>query len=249
LPAIVRPSRDAATLDDAFSFEVNVKQHVSPLFHLSLPAYTTFTFHNGAHVTQPPYYPQYAQPGSTRPTSVSVLAVLGIIFGAIGVLCSPMALVPYYVNFGPPNPVIDTVKNSPPLFTWTVGGTVLGFILGIVLLSGSIGAWSLKPWARKLLVLYGWAALVLGIFNTLIMTLVVMPKASAGATSGMAHTQATAGMIGGIVGGVLALALPLCMIIFMTRPHVKEAFENAAEPNLPPQPQYSPPPPGTPPVI
>ena len=68
-------------------------------------------------MTQPPtFYPQYPMPpaynANVRPTSVTVLAVLGIIFGAMRTLCTPLGVVPLLISGGPPNAVIDTYKHG-----------------------------------------------------------------------------------------------------------------------------------------
>src|SRR5947208_2777359 len=99
-------------------------------------------------------YQGYLPVQNPRPTSVTVMAILGIIFGGLG-LCSPFALIPYFMNFGPPNPFIDAVKNNTFLLDWTMFATLLTFVLAILLLTCSIGALGLKPWARPGLVWYG----------------------------------------------------------------------------------------------
>ena len=67
------------------------------------------------------------EPVAQRPTSITTIAILGIIFGAFGFLCTPASLIPYFVTIPAPpgqasNPatiVLDTIKNDKLLFGWT----------------------------------------------------------------------------------------------------------------------------------
>jgi hypothetical protein len=43
-----------------------------------------------------------------------------------------------------------------------------------------------------------------------------------------------AGMMGGVMGGLIAIAYPIVLIVFMTKRNVREAFDQANEPPVPP---------------
>src|SRR4051812_3812319 len=93
---------------------------------------------------QPPLPIAYAYPEpSLRPTSVTVMAIIGIILGAMGFLCLPLSLIPYFMPMPVPNPVIDGVKNDSFLFGTMIAGIVMGWLLGALLLVGSIAALTL----------------------------------------------------------------------------------------------------------
>src|SRR5262245_4610023 len=87
-----------------------------------------------------------------RPTVVTVFAVIGIIFGSMGFLCTPLALFPYYVQLPKPDPVIDAVKNDSILFGAMIAGLAMNWLLSALVLVGSIGALGLKDWARQILI-------------------------------------------------------------------------------------------------
>ena len=183
-------------------------------------------------MTQPPIQPQYYNPPlpSGRPTSVTVLAIIGIIFGAFGVLCTPLALMPYFVS-GVSHPAIDGIKNDPKLFSWLILSTVIGWVFAVLLLASSIGALSLKKWARQGLVVYGVAAIIMGIIGFIINMMWLFPKmAELQAGTPQARGAMMGGMAGGVIGLVIGLALPILLLYFMTRPHVIAAFENAPQP-------------------
>lgn len=193
---------------------------------------------------QPPYppYPQQPQPlpyggyppPNPRPTSVTVLAIIGIIFAALRILCTPIGLLPFLVPSAP-NPIIDIYRGDPMLMAFLVVAGVLTFLLGVVLLVGSIGALGLKRWARPLLVRYAVLQIALELLAVMLQVALVMPKVSAALGAGPTASQAMAAMIGGIFGGLLALIVPVLLLIFMTRPHVVAAFENPAGAGYPSQ--------------
>lgn len=83
---------------------------------------------------QPPI--EYAAPAfpppPRRPTSVTVLSIIGIILGAMGVICTPLGLIQYFVDFGQPNPVIDAIKENKLAFAWTIGSNILTILLSVV---------------------------------------------------------------------------------------------------------------------
>jgi hypothetical protein len=187
-------------------------------------------------MTANPNYPNYpgppnvpyaaAQPG--RPTSVTVLAILGIIFGALATFCMPFVLIPYLTNIGTPNPAIDAVKNSPALMTWMILATIVGWILGVVEFTCSIGALQLKRWARTGLLAYAWAAIVFGLVGFALNITWVIPKMYAGQRG---QAQAMGGMVGSVCGGFIGLIVPVLILLFFNREHVKEAFEGGRDPS------------------
>src|SRR5438128_303609 len=110
-----------------------------------------------------------AVPGVTRPTSVTALAIIGIIWGGIAVLGGVWGVASYFLPFH--NPVIDKVKENPGLFVFTVVSGLVGLALAVVLLAGSIGALSLKPWARRAMLFWAWADIFLRIVGTAVSVL------------------------------------------------------------------------------
>ena len=176
------------------------------------------------------YVPGYATPGvpvaSPRPTSVTVLAIIGIILGGLGTLCSPFALMPFFMEMpGPKNPVIEAMKDDGTLMGWTVGSTVVGWLMAIVLLSASIAALKLKEWARKTLLVYAVTAFVTGVIGLVFTIAVMNPKMAAAMGNDPAAKSAMAVQtVSTLVGFVVGLILPSFLLFYMTRPHVKAAF-------------------------
>lgn len=196
-------------------------------------------------MTQPPIYPQYPMPPAystnPRPTSVTVLAVLGIIFGAIRTLCTPLGVLPFLVSTAPPNPVIDAYRSDPLMMAVLIGSAIGTMGGGILLLAGSIGALRLHRWARKVLIVYAWIAIVVEVTGDVMGVAYIIPKVGQAVASLPNSAQIMGQMYGAIFGGFIALTLPVLMLVFMNKPNVKAAFEGGgALPPMPPSP-YSPP--------
>lgn len=187
----------------------------------------------------PPFDPiPYASPGfrppDPRPTSVTVIAILAIIWGSLSVL-GLLCTIPQYmgVKFGP-NPVMDGIRNDPTLFGFMMVTMGIGLVLAILLLAGGIGALSLKPSARSMLIWYSVLYLVTGILGLLLNILWINPRMeqvvnqsfqlnpqlnNPGMRAGIRYST-----YGGMCFGLLLLIWPVVVLYFMSRPHVKAAF-------------------------
>jgi predicted RNA-binding Zn-ribbon protein involved in translation (DUF1610 family) len=148
--------------------------------------------------------------GSQRPTAVTVFGILGIVFGGLGLACTPVGLI---ATFAAPT----TLHASSGYMAWLVVSSLIGLAAAGWLLAVGIGLLGLKRWARSGAVAYGWFALIFGVLNTIVSVALLV----SGAVSPPA--EAMAGYIGGTCGGLLGLIFPILLLVFMTRPHVIEA--------------------------
>jgi hypothetical protein len=195
----------------------------------------------------------YPPPGPRRPTSVTVIAIFTIIFGVIGLLGVAFQflqfLVPQAMQFGGPNPVNDLMRTDPVIATWMGVMAGAGGILALMELIGGVGALSLKPWARKALLFYATGAIVAGLAGTVFNVVVMIPKLSQ-IPQNRPEVKMTIQLmpIMTIGGFLIGLILPVCVLIFMTRPKVKAAFAGQAPPGDAYQPAGSYPPAGYPPA-
>jgi hypothetical protein len=159
----------------------------------------------------------------TRPTSVTAIAIIGIVLALMGIVCTPLGALPYFMQFGPPNPMIDMVKDNTLLYAWTMLSLLLGFFLAIALMAGSIGALMLKPWARLTLIAYAGLAMAFGLVGAIVQFAVMMPMART-----LDPAMASGAMIGMSIGGgciCLALLYQASILYVMTRPDVKQLFD------------------------
>lgn len=180
----------------------------------------------------PPGLP-YATPEmpvpSPRPTSVTVLAIIAIVFGSISVLATLCSLFPYLGVQFTPNPVIDATRKDPFLLGYNVASLLLGMVLGAVLLAGGISSLSLRPIGRRLMMGYAVVYLVISIPSTILSLAVIVPRLldhvqNLGSNPQM-KTIITYSAYGGAAMALVFLIWPILILYFMTRPHVKSAFE------------------------
>jgi hypothetical protein len=162
--------------------------------------------------------PDYPGPRE-RPTSVTVIAVLAIVFGGLGLLCTPFSVLRYFTNIGGHSPLVEAVRARPVLLGWTLFASCTGLLFSLVLVIAGIGALSLKRWARILLIAEATASILFGLLNTALTMVAIFPAL---------REMGGPAVIGGLGGGFCALLFGLLVngliLFFMTRPHVKAAF-------------------------
>ena len=189
-----------------------------------------------------PYIPQ----PSPRPTSVTVFAVLGIIFGSLGVLGMLCSIPQYFGLQLAPNPMMDGIRKDPLLLTVTLGSLIVGFVMSVWLLVASIGMLSLKTWARKAMVRYGIVYLVTSILSIILSLSVTNPRmrqvteqsmqSNAQLNTPQMKTIMRYSSYGGVCFAVVFLLWPILIIYFMSKPHVKSAFHEQTGSQVPPTP-------------
>ena len=154
-----------------------------------------------------------------RPTSVTVLGILNIVFGTLNLMCTPFIFIGLFM----PQPEGTPFAMGPGMKAYTAVGAIVGLIASGVLIGTGIGLLKLKDWARRMTSYYGWFALVWGVIGVIING--VMMSSS---LSGMSEAETPAlvgGMIGGMCGGIIGLIYPILLIIYMKRPNVIEACQ------------------------
>jgi hypothetical protein len=150
--------------------------------------------------------------GSKRPMPATVFGILNIIFGGIGLLCSPLSFIGVFASQ-------QLILYAPPFKIWLIIGAVVGIFAGGWLLASGIGLLKLKKWALSGSYIYAWFAIVWGIVGT-----AMNAVALATGMVTMAR-EAMPGFIGGMIGGTVGLVYPILMLVFLKRPHVRQAFE------------------------
>jgi hypothetical protein len=199
-------------------------------------------------MSQPPI--PYATPNipmpSNRPTMLTVLAILGIIFGGLGVLCLGFGDIFNFFTLINPN-MLPATAHQP--YAQKVVGLIMGLIglaLCAVLLIGSIGALNLKPASRRLLV--GWSvADILFDLARLVVALIFLVPATANnpmwqqpaiqnnPNGPQIVTYArVGGIVGAVVGWMFSTAFAVLLYIYYRKPETIAVFEMPPQnPNLP----------------
>lgn len=162
---------------------------------------------------------QLPPPGAVRPTSVTAFGILNIIFGGLGLLCTPVALLPFFL----PAKMQAGAEMGPGMKAYLLVSIVIGFFANILLVSTGIGLLNLKRWARQWSCYYGWFAIVMGVVG---ITITILMSASnlQGATEERMAGE-IGGLIGGMCGGIIGLIYPIFLIVYMRRPNVIEACQ------------------------
>ena len=185
--------------------------------------------------------PYATPPGVTdpaRPTSVTVLSILGIIWGSLVLLSSLCNVVQIGGGslFTTNNPIAKAMHDDATLFAWSIVSVVLNFVLGVLLLGGSIGSLSLKRWGRSWLIGYSWLDVVFTVLSLVVAVTVTTPKmqqlAQSSGVNPQTQTIMQAAAWGGILLALVLLVFPALILYYMSRPHVKAAFERGMPPPM-----------------
>jgi len=148
-----------------------------------------------------------------RPTSVTVLGILNIVFGSLNLLCTPIAIVGLMV----PQPN-SPFQMGPGMKIYTAFGAILGLVCASVLLASGIGLLKQKNWARQAAYIYGWFSVVWGIVAIIINIFMFNPSLSA--VPEEALPAVVGGIVGSMCGGIIGLIYPVVLIIYLKKPHI-----------------------------
>ncbi len=172
-------------------------------------------------------YPYGQAGGRARPTVVTVIGILAIVFGAMGLLSLPMNLL-QMAGMWPGSEFTRPMFDDPMLGTWMKVSFVLTPVLCVLWIVSGIGLLRLREWARKLAL----GLLVLGLAGQVGGALFVMPAMSRSVGGGMfppgsqeaamMQTMMSAIVVVSIVVGA---AVAVTLIVLLTRPHVRIAFQ------------------------
>ncbi len=159
---------------------------------------------------------------ASRPTCLTVLGIINIVFGVFGALCAPIGLISLKI------PGMEGLGSGFRM--WTIVSVIVGVIASAALILLGIGLLKLKSWARIGNMVYAWFAILWGLAGTALNMTLIMPAMQEG--MGGAHAQVMGGMIGGMVfsaiGGIVGLIYPILLLVFMNRQEVRDAFDQAS---------------------
>lgn len=145
-----------------------------------------------------------------RPTSVTVFGILNIIFGSLGLICTPFGLLAVFA-------IPNTMNPSGSALVWLLLSTTIGFLCAMLLLTVGIGLLYQKAWARIWCLGYGWFAILWGVIGM---------GVNVGLTVSGAYgyrQDNIPGVIGGFCGGLIGFIYPILLVVFMRKQNVKDA--------------------------
>lgn len=205
-----------------------------------------------------PHPLSYAPPPiSPRPSSVTVVAIIGIVLGGSGTLCLGLSAItaPFVNTIQQPS-----MRQPTDLVAWNVIQSVIGFALSVVLLIASIAALSLRRWSRTALIWVSVADIFWQVLKATVGFAWALPKmksffAQVSANLPPGQNPFSGGGMGNLItlfGGIgiglsmfIAMIFPIVTMIIMRSKDVIAAFGSGAGPSAPAP--FPPPPPGYPP--
>lgn len=156
-----------------------------------------------------------------RPTVVTVFAVLMVIFGGLGVLCTPISLV-LTANLGQlPGATGVDLPAWHKTVVFASGG--LGILLSLAELAIGIGLLQMQPAARRAAMVLGWLLLLHAVGGAVLS--VAMQAPNFGASDPQAAAQAIGAVVGALVGVTVGVLYAGLLLFCLSRPPVKAAFD------------------------
>lgn len=166
-----------------------------------------------------------------RPTAVTVIAIIVIVFSSIGVLCSPFGLIPFFMPSAmQQDPVSKAMYGNAAFRVWTIISVIIGWTVSIANLIAAIQALNLKPWARKAMIRIAAIQLVLIVVTLLANAILLLPPLfELGNKDPAMKVGATVGAISAVFGTIFGAVLPSLTIYFFRQQNVIDAFEKPAD--------------------
>jgi len=178
-------------------------------------------------------YGDYCQTEPERPVIVTVLGILGIVAGALALLSLPVSLIQISGAFPMPG-AGGQMMQDPTVRNWMIVASTIGTVLGVLGLVAGIGLLTMRRWAWLLAIGTLVAGIVWQIVSAIAMqSLNIMGKmwASMGAagdpnTAAMMQMMQRMTGVFTIFGLIFWLAVYATVLILITLPNVRKAFEN-----------------------
>lgn len=164
-----------------------------------------------------------------RPTAVTVIGILNIVFGALALMCLPFAIIGFLApRMGGQNIMLDIMDQSPFFKFWNIGMTAMGLLVAIVLIVAGIFLLMMKEMGRLMTIGYGFYGITMSVINTAVSAIFMVGPMMAQMNQG-GSPEAAGASVGGMLGVgcslCLGLAYPITALILMTRPAIADAFK------------------------
>ncbi len=166
-----------------------------------------------------------------RPSAVTAFGILNIVFGGLGVLCTPMSLIFLRIQRESDLPLSRVMNMNAGLFAYWVVVAALTVLSALALIAAGIGLLQMRPWARVLSIAYGIFSIIMGIVGIFVNAVFVFgPAISAAGMGGREGVASLVGVTAGMAGGIIGLVYPVLLLVFMTRPRIRDAFQRQEAP-------------------
>jgi hypothetical protein len=187
---------------------------------------------------QPSYYQPQVPPGaplpyvtagmsaSPRPTSVTVLSIIGIVLGSLGFLNGAGGVVLFLAA-----PQFAGPGGEGGLLTWNVVSSAISAALAMLLLVMSIAALRLRAVGRSGMIIWAGLYIAWTIIAVGFAMVYVLPKTVANNPAAQSNpAMRGAAYFGAGIAAVIFLIFPTFVLVYMNRPNVKAAFAGTPTP-------------------
>lgn len=178
-----------------------------------------------------------------RPTSITVLAIIGLFFALFGILCTPFSVIQMMTD-GASVPLLmpgaqgQEIEFPQSLTNLMILSVAVGFVGSLFLLIGSITSFKMNPVARPCMNAYAAISIVNSVITTVAQLYVLAPSMAEMVASTMPEAPRGAIVAGIFLGGLLAmtcpLAYPVFVLVFYNKKSNREAFANRGMVGAPP---------------
>jgi preprotein translocase subunit Sss1 len=153
-----------------------------------------------------------------RPTAVTVIGIIGIVLGILGLCCnlvvlgaagSLQMLAEMAQQSGEQSAEFQQMSNNPALMRYTMVSTIVGLVLSVWMIVASILLLGMKPIGYTLMLSNAVVLLLWAIVGTIAGIAIV----------GMKPTS--------VISVPFQIAFPVAVLVVLTRPNIKEAFQSS----------------------
>lgn len=153
-----------------------------------------------------------------RPTAVTVIGIIGIVLGILGLCCNLLGLgvagvLPQLAEIaqqsGSQPPELQQMQNNPALMRYTMVSAIVGLVLSVWMIVASTLLLGMKPIGYTLMLANAGVWVVWTIAGTIV-----------GVVQGLTDPCT-------IITALILMVFPVVVLIVLTRPNIKAAFESS----------------------
>ncbi len=181
---------------------------VSPFAHMSPPQMTP------PDETQPPQVPS-----SARPPWATAIGVISIVFGSLGLICTPVSLLANKIN-----PRTAKMQGRFPDWyaTYTIAASLVQVALAGLLLIAGICLLRRSRLARRLHLGYAVPNLLLGAVGLVV---AISTISQVFQESDMPEVATASGMAGAFIGMAFVMVYPIFLLVWFSRRKIREQVQ------------------------
>src|SRR5687767_11022515 len=169
-----------------------------------------------------------------RPTSVTVVASIGVVLGALGLLCKPTSLIVFVIQMPVSDPVVDAMRGDSFVRGWMLASVATGWVISLLLVLSAVGSLRLRDWGRTGMLAYAALALLMTIVSQVVGIVAVGPALEPAVRQALAGKPAPWWQLGTVPTAVIMTILgtwfPLLILYYFNRRSVKQAFDEGPAP-------------------